>query len=152
MQKLRRMDALVHICYEVSGTAGSFCTALALIPAFGNNMSFIITPFFFAAAGVVWFFIQDFGFSRMRPEVEESHGTSYFASLVQSISLFHQSVITGARILFTRRKFIWLVPGYALALYGHRSVPIIPPTIPHGSARCASALTPADTWRTGRRR
>lgn len=41
--RLRRMDALVHICYEVSGTAGAFCTALGLIPFFGNNMSFIIT-------------------------------------------------------------------------------------------------------------
>jgi len=47
VQKLRRMDALVHIFYEVAGTAGAFCTALALIPKFGNNMSFIITPPFF---------------------------------------------------------------------------------------------------------
>ena len=49
VQKLRRMDALVHMFYEVAGTSGAFCTALALIPRFGNNMSFIITPPFFIA-------------------------------------------------------------------------------------------------------
>ncbi|CAF1530392.1 unnamed protein product [Adineta ricciae] len=31
-EKLQRMDALVHIFYEVSGTAGAFATALGLIP------------------------------------------------------------------------------------------------------------------------
>lgn len=50
VQKLRRMDALVHIFYEIAGTAGAFCTALALIPRFGNNYSFIITPIFFTCA------------------------------------------------------------------------------------------------------
>src|SRR5690348_16458392 len=67
VQKLRRMDSLVHIFYEVSGTAGAFCTALALIPRFGNNYSFIITPIFFAAASVLWFFIQEAG-----PQVERN--------------------------------------------------------------------------------
>lgn len=131
------MDALVHICYEVSGTAGSFCTALALIPTFGNNMSFIITPFFFAAASTVWFFIEDYGFSRMKPEVRESNSTGYLTSVLQSVALFHQSVITGARILFTSRKFVWLLPGYALALYGHRCSPHRPPPL-----QFPSPLTP----------
>lgn len=43
VQKLRRMDSLVHIFYEIAGTGGAFCTALGLIPYFGNNFSFIIT-------------------------------------------------------------------------------------------------------------
>ncbi|KAF1343411.1 hypothetical protein EJ07DRAFT_186912 [Lizonia empirigonia] len=99
VQKLRRMDALVHIFYEVSGTAGAFCTALALIPHFGSNFSFIITPIFFAAASVLWFFIQKAG-----PQPENN------------------LVLEGepTYIIFTHRKFIWLLPGYAFALYGHR--------------------------------
>jgi hypothetical protein len=40
VQKLKRMDALVHIFYETSGTGGAFCTALALIPVLGNNFSY----------------------------------------------------------------------------------------------------------------
>jgi hypothetical protein len=50
VQKLRRMDAMVHIFYKVAGTSGAFCTALALIPRLGNNMSFTITPIFFTLA------------------------------------------------------------------------------------------------------
>ena len=44
VQKLLRMDSIVHIFYEVSGTGGALTTSLALIPYMGNNMSFIITP------------------------------------------------------------------------------------------------------------
>ena len=62
VQKLRRMDALVHISYEVSGTAGAFCTALGLIPGLGNNMSFIITPICFTLAAITWFFISNLNF------------------------------------------------------------------------------------------
>ncbi|EXJ57652.1 uncharacterized protein A1O5_12442 [Cladophialophora psammophila CBS 110553] len=53
VEKLRCMDALVHIFYEVSGTAGSLYTALALIPGLGNNFSFIVTPILFACASYV---------------------------------------------------------------------------------------------------
>ncbi|KAF7502640.1 hypothetical protein GJ744_005415 [Endocarpon pusillum] len=52
VQKLRRMDAMVHIFYEVSGTAGAFCTALGLIPALGNSFSFIITPICITLAAI----------------------------------------------------------------------------------------------------
>ncbi|KIW92569.1 uncharacterized protein Z519_06416 [Cladophialophora bantiana CBS 173.52] len=64
VQNLRRMDALVHIFYEISGTAGAFCTALALIPSFGNNYSFLITPIFFAVASIVWFFISNLNYRK----------------------------------------------------------------------------------------
>ncbi|PVH83712.1 hypothetical protein DL98DRAFT_454292 [Cadophora sp. DSE1049] len=43
VQKLLRMDSIVHIFYEVSGTGGALTTSLALIPYLGNNMSFVIT-------------------------------------------------------------------------------------------------------------
>lgn len=122
VQKLRRMDAMVHIFYEVAGTAGAFCTALALIPAFGNNYSFIITPICFTFAAAVWFCISKLGHrSDMTPlERVEQRNQSYVKSITGSIWLFFDSIITGGRIIFTTRKFIWLLPGYALALYGHR--------------------------------
>src|SRR5262249_40049941 len=117
IQKLRRMDALVHIFYEVSGTAGAFCTALALIPYFGNNYSFIITPIFFTAASIFWFFIQDPGYEKNRLPEDQ---VSYFRAVLSGFWLFLESVWTGAYIIFTRRKFVWLLPGYAIALYAHR--------------------------------
>jgi hypothetical protein len=119
VKKLRRMDALVHIFYEVAGTAGAFITALVLIPRLGNNFSYIITPICFTFASVIWFFIKEDGFQKEIPLVREER-PSYIRSVLNGFRLFYESVITGARIIFTRRKFIWLVPGYAIALYGHR--------------------------------
>ncbi|KAF2128844.1 hypothetical protein P153DRAFT_27117 [Dothidotthia symphoricarpi CBS 119687] len=119
VQKLRQMDALVHIFYEVSGTAGAFCTALALIPYFGNNYSFIITPVFFAAASILWFFIYEEEAPRAYEFVLESEST-YVKAVVGGFYLFFESVWTGMKIIFTHRKFVWLLPGYSLALYGHR--------------------------------
>ncbi|KKK18494.1 hypothetical protein P175DRAFT_0500756 [Aspergillus ochraceoroseus IBT 24754] len=119
VQKLRQLDALVHIFYEVSGTAGAFCTALALIPYFGNNYSFLITPVCFGLAAIVWFFLSDCGFQTQRAEVLENQ-PPYIQAVVVGFWLFLESIWTGARILFTSRKFIWLVPGYAIALYAHR--------------------------------
>lgn len=119
VQKLRRMDSLVHIFYEISGTAGAFTTALALIPHFGNNFSFIITPIFFAAAAILWWFIED-GIERdTRALVLESQPT-YVKAVLGGFYLFFESCWTGGKIIFTHRKFIWLLPGYAVALYGHR--------------------------------
>ena len=43
---------------------------------------------------------------------------SYFSSIGKSVWLFFLSVYTGMKIVFTSRKFIWLLPGYAFALYG----------------------------------
>ena len=119
VQKLRRMDSLVHIFYEVSGTAGAFCTALALIPHFGNNFSFIITPIFFAAASLLWFFIQEAGPPAEGNLVLEGQPT-YVRAVGSGFYLFFESIWTGGKIIFTHRKFVWLLPGYAVALYGHR--------------------------------
>jgi len=120
VQKLRRMDSLVHIFYEMSGTAGAFCTALALIPYFGNNFSFLITPIFFAAASLLWFFIQE-------PAVPQEHRTrvledqpTYGRAVLGGFCLFLESAWTGGKILFSHRKFAWLLPGYAISLYSHR--------------------------------
>ncbi|OAL27991.1 hypothetical protein AYO20_09613 [Fonsecaea nubica] len=115
VQKLRRMDSLVHIFYEISGTAGAFCTALALIPSFGNNYSFIITPIFFAAAAAVWFFISNLNYKKPLKE-----GGNYLLAVAMGFWLFFDSIWTGFKIIFSSRKFIWLLPGYSFALYGHR--------------------------------
>ncbi|PVH68957.1 hypothetical protein DL98DRAFT_627361 [Cadophora sp. DSE1049] len=119
VQKLRRMDALVHMFYEVAGTAGSFCTALALIPRLGNNYSFLITPICFTCSSAIWFFITDLDFVREKPSVLEGR-PSYIQAVIGAFWLFGESVWTGARLIFSSRRYIWLIPGYSFALYGHR--------------------------------
>lgn len=120
VQKLRRMDSLVHIFYEISGTAGAFCTALALIPHFGNNFSFVITPIFFAAASILWFFIQEPVVPQETRALVLEDQPTYVRAVIGGFYLFFESVWTGGKIIFTHRKFVWLLPGYAIALYGHR--------------------------------
>ncbi|ODH52459.1 hypothetical protein GX48_01239 [Paracoccidioides brasiliensis] len=119
VQKLRRVDALVHIFYEVAGTAGAFCTALALIPNLGNNYSFIITPVCFAMAAGTWSCITNLDF---QPEVQDilAEQPAYTKAIFGSFLLFLESFWTGGKLMFTNRRFIWLLPGYAIALYGHR--------------------------------
>ncbi|KAL3436712.1 hypothetical protein BDV09DRAFT_164215 [Aspergillus tetrazonus] len=119
VQKLRQVDALVHIFYEVSGTAGAFCTALALIPYLGNNYSFLITPICFSLSAAGWFFLGDHGFQSQRTQVLEDQ-PPYIQAVVVGFWLFLESIWTGGRLLFSSRKFIWLLPGYSVALYAHR--------------------------------
>lgn len=119
IQKLRRMDAMVHIFYEVAGTGASFCTALALIPKFGNNFSFLISPILFTFASITWFMISNLNFHTAKPTALEKQ-PSYLRALFLGFILFFESVWTGAKIIFSSRKFCWLLPGYAIALYGHR--------------------------------
>ncbi|OBT40397.1 hypothetical protein VE00_10080 [Pseudogymnoascus sp. WSF 3629] len=120
VQKLRRLDATIHISYEVTGTAGAFVSALVLIPSFGNNMAIIVSPFCFAAAAVIWSFVSTAEHPTTQPKPRTTLSPSYLTLLSQSSCLFFVSIYTGGRILFTSRKFIWLLPSYSLALYAHR--------------------------------
>jgi hypothetical protein len=120
VQKLRRMDAVVHIFYEVAGTSGAFFTALVLIPMLGNNYSFIITPVCFVLAAIFWFFVDDGNYQPHQNEDLLSDKPAYLRAVVGSFYLFGESLWTGGRLLLTSRKFFWLIPGYSIAFYGHR--------------------------------
>ncbi|PGH05718.1 hypothetical protein AJ79_06735 [Helicocarpus griseus UAMH5409] len=119
VQKLRRLDSLVHIFYEISGTGGAFCTALALIPTLGNNYSFMITPICFTLAAATWFCITDLDFEPIPQEVL-SEQPAFVKAIFGSFMLFVESFWTGGKLIFTNRQFVWLLPGYSIALYGHR--------------------------------
>lgn len=88
-----------------------------LIPQLGNNRAFIITPICFFFSAVFWFFISNLGFQKHRALTEQPN---YIKATLSGFWLFFESIWVGGKILFTSRKFIWLVPGYAVALYGHR--------------------------------
>lgn len=112
VQKLKRLDSLVHIFYESAGTAGAFCTALSLIPHLGNNMSFIITPICFTLAAITWYFISALEFQKAEKPILEGQPI-YIKAAIGGFYLFFESVYVGAKIIFTSRKFIWLMPCYA---------------------------------------
>lgn len=81
-------------------------------------MSFIITPICFALAAISWFFISNLGF--MSTDLENVDSPNYFKAILNGAWLFVVSVWTGAKLIFTSRKMFWLLPGYTIALYGHR--------------------------------
>ncbi|KAK1992137.1 hypothetical protein LX36DRAFT_589019 [Colletotrichum falcatum] len=120
VQKLRQMDSLVHIFYETAGTLGAFFTALVLIPNLGNNRSFVVTPVCFAFAAVLWFFVIDEDYERSALARAEAPKKNYIAAIGRGFLLFFESIWVGARILFTSSRFVWLLPAYGVALYGHR--------------------------------
>lgn len=120
VHKLRRMDSLVHIFYETSGTGGSLATALALIPKLGNNYAFIITPILFTFASVVWFFIDNLESNAAANLALVDKSESYLTGAAMSFLFFFESIWTGAKIIFSSRKFVWLIPAYSVALYAHR--------------------------------
>ncbi|KAK0100884.1 hypothetical protein ONS95_007328 [Cadophora gregata] len=130
VQKLLRMDSIVHILYEVSGTGGALTTSLALIPYLGNNMSFIITPVLLATASVIWRLISVPPIAENDKALEVAslenvdRRRGLFTVIIDGLSegfvVFFKSLVLGIKILFSSRRYIWLIPGYSLALYGHR--------------------------------
>lgn len=126
--KLRRMDATVHVFYEIVGTSAAIASSAA-ITKFGNNYSFFLTPVFFVFAGITWFFVSiprssanaaGLAADGLEKVEGHGHGGNYLVQLFWGFVDFGKSVWVGFNIIFSSRKFIWLFPGYAVALYLHR--------------------------------
>jgi MFS family permease len=119
-EKLERMDALVHVFYEISGVCGALITALILIPRLGNNYAFIITPILFSLSAIVWFFLNSV---ESQLEIEnENIKINYLKSILNGFYLFLKSIYLGGKLIFVNRKYIWLFPCYSLTLYVHRYI------------------------------
>jgi len=125
--KLRRMDATVHVFYEITGTAAAIASSSA-IAQFGNNYSFILSPVFFTIAGIIWFFVSipqersniaGLAVEDLEKEKDIDRG-NYLIQLLWGFMNFGKSVWVGFLIIFSSRRFVWLFPGYAMALYLHR--------------------------------
>lgn len=101
--KLRRMDATVHILYEVAGTAGAFASA-SIILSVGANRVFIITPCCYAAAAATWYFLGPLNFKRAalehldQPRSIGARIASYPKAILNGARLFFLSIIRGASL------------------------------------------------------
>jgi len=125
IDKLKRMDAMIHIFYEIGGTAGAFL-ATFLIQQLG--------PVYSTGPGIILYVVAAVFYSRI--SIDESvydlptkdktstNDNNCCLSLWQEtkkafFSWLH-SMKEGAQIVFSSRKFIWLIPCYALPLVIHR--------------------------------
>jgi len=156
LQKLRRMNALVHICYTFSGVVSCLITIFGLVPYLGLNFAPLITPVSFSLAGVVWLFIRlphpnkrhsgqdemdilsaiEQHLTTLSPTATEKKTTrkealvKYVKRVCKGFLYFFESAYVGARIVLGHRKFIWLLPSYSLATYTQRLLEtIIAPAI-----------------------
>lgn len=135
--ELRKMDALVHIMYEVAGTCGALAS-VKLIQVFGNNFSFLITPPLFFLGGVTWSFIDRLGHGTDADgaiEPKSTENPNYLHSILVGAKAFGRSTYKGAAICFTHRRFIWLLPGYSFAR-------TYPPLLSFLSLSLSTNLTP----------
>lgn len=132
-QKLKEMDAMVHIIYEVGGTLGAFISTLA-IKSVGYVYSTGVFLFAFMIS-IICYACISISHNVIKTEDEETNGCSGFScrtvikgwflslklgkSYISFIPFFMSKKI-GAKIVFSGRKFIWLIPCYVLPLVIHR--------------------------------
>ncbi|KAG0028409.1 hypothetical protein BGZ82_008439 [Podila clonocystis] len=118
--KLKQMDATVHVFYEIAGTAGAFFSTF-LVLRLGNALAPAMTPFLFIFAAIIWRFvgILESDISN-RQHLESLEKSSLLTQIGHGFKYFGLSIYRGAQIIFSSRKFIWLIPGYSIPLFTHR--------------------------------
>jgi hypothetical protein len=134
-EKLKKMDATVHVWYEVAGTTGAFVAAYSLA-RFGYAFSTLWVPVSFSLAFLLWRMID----IKKEPEADEKQaGVTSEAQVILSAGeevaapkrgvcgeiafffrAFFHSVKVGATLVFTNSSLIWLMPAYVLPLVVHR--------------------------------
>ncbi|KAF9348575.1 hypothetical protein BGX26_013029 [Mortierella sp. AD094] len=118
--KLKRMDAIVHVFYEIAGTGGAFFASY-LVLNLGTAIAPAMSPFLFVFAAVAWSFIGLLESDHEnRKQLETLEESSIFSQILHGFAHFGTSMYRGAQIIFSSRKFIWLIPGYSIPLFTHR--------------------------------
>lgn len=117
--KLKKLDALVHVYFEIAGTCGAFFAAYVCL-IMGKAYAPVITPILYVIAAI--FFSQI-----IMPKVSDilDNGSSLFTLMITMKSAFigfGESVYKGAKIVCLDRRFIWLIWGYSLPLVMHRYI------------------------------
>lgn len=119
------MDAIVHVLYEIAGTTGAF-TSPTLVGKFGYNYSALFSPLLFALAALIWRFVSNVETlpegtnSRLADLEREETKHGYLWSIWVGFRSFGKATYYGAMLVGSHRKYVWLITGYSMALYGHR--------------------------------
>ncbi|KAI8852755.1 hypothetical protein BC829DRAFT_373570 [Chytridium lagenaria] len=121
--KLRRMDGIVHIFYEVSGTIGALF-APYWVSYFGWGYALTIMPIGYILAASSWIMITP---SQIKMEVlqrqaeeRKRNPRGLLADIKFVFYSFFHSIYVGGRLIFGQRALIWLIFAYSLALVHHR--------------------------------
>ncbi|KAF8425198.1 hypothetical protein EV426DRAFT_62652 [Tirmania nivea] len=128
--KLRRMDAMVHIFYELAGTAGAFLSA-DLDLRLGSNFAVVVVPGGWLLACVVWLGMRVTrnGEQLADESVSEEAGMilkgknvkkSFWGRIWRGIISFFTTLQFGVQLIFSTPQYAWLPLGYSLPLYAHR--------------------------------
>ncbi|KAJ3104243.1 hypothetical protein HDU97_009411 [Phlyctochytrium planicorne] len=123
--KLKKMDATVHLFWEIAGTTGAIFS-VTWISYFGWGFVLVLISVGFMIAGAFFIFIRprEERIERERELVRmaaESGKPRTFASEIAEFSKsFLQSIWIGAKLVCTQRALFWLLPAYTLPLVLHR--------------------------------
>ena len=138
--KLKKLDSLVHIYYEVAGTCGAFFAAYTSL-ILGKAYAPVITPILYVFAGMLFYNIVP---PKSKEDLVLATGTAreltvlFFKSLWYATYGFGESVYQGALIIFLESKYQWLIWGYTIPL-GKLSLSLSLPVCRRGPR---SSITP----------
>ncbi|KAI9205663.1 uncharacterized protein BJ171DRAFT_422843 [Polychytrium aggregatum] len=119
--KLKRLDATVHIFYEITGTAGAILASI-WISYFGWGFALGLLPVGFTLSSCIWFLITTRPERiKLHEEFKQAERDIPFGQRLGAVvySFFH-SVYLGARLVCSQRALVWLLPAYTLPLVLHR--------------------------------
>jgi len=122
--KLKKLDSLVHVYFEIAGTCGAFFAAYTSL-ILGKAYAPVITPILYVFSGALFYFIIP---PKSKEDIVLATGTTaelttmFLKSLWYSFYGFGESVYQGALIIFAESKYHWLVWGYTIPLVMHRYI------------------------------
>lgn len=108
------MDSLVHVFYEIAGTSGAFLST-ATIKFFGYVFSTGIVGGLFFLSSMLYALINTDLFFPTTAVVKQT--SSYHNPVMGFLREWKASFVLGVKIVFSSRKYIWLLPCYVLACY-----------------------------------
>ena len=116
--KLKKLDSLVHVYFEIAGTTGAFFATYVCL-TMGKAYAPVITPILYVFAA--------FCFSQIvMPKVSDIFESGTFMAIMTTMKSafigFGESVYKGGKLVCFDRRFIWLIWGYSLPLVMHRYI------------------------------
>ncbi|KAF0974876.1 hypothetical protein FDP41_006350 [Naegleria fowleri] len=130
---LKRLNASIHIIYEVAGTIGAFLSSV-FIEKLGSIYALCHIPLFFTLGAVFLFFISSKCDTQEQSENDDSVSENHFDLSPQrerfailrrvgiAVKNYFKSMFIGAKIVLANRYYIWLIPCFVLPQTLHRLI------------------------------
>jgi len=124
--KLKKLDSLVHIYFEIAGTTGAFFAAYVCL-ILGKAYAPVISPPLFMIAACFFYYIvppSNVVVAAIAPAATSTREAIYSFARAVGVAFygFGESVYEGGRIIFLETRFRWLFFGYTIPLVMHRYI------------------------------